>query len=281
LASLLDAAAAAIDHVGFERLTTAMVAERAGASIGTVYRYFPDRISVLQSVAARAIDRFSDRARTVLARRDLTTWWDAIDALIDEGVDAFAHEPAFAALRFGDVLDLRPREGDRTGSSQVSAVIAAAFAVDSPREALEIGLTEIPRHCRLAKDVRWALQIAPSLKSWREGREAVDKRFPGMHPVHTNNNACLTVFGLLLGGGDFTKTIGETVAMGLDNDCTAATAGSILGAILGIEGIPEHWWKPFRNRTRTYMLGQEWFRNTDVVDRFLRAAGHTWRGQGV
>ncbi len=128
LASLLDAAAAAIDHVGFERLTTAMVAERAGASIGTVYRYFPDRISVLQSVAARAIDRFSDRARTVLARRDLTTWWDAIDALIDEGVDAFAHEPAFAALRFGDVLDLRPREGDRTGSSQVSAVIAAALA---------------------------------------------------------------------------------------------------------------------------------------------------------
>lgn len=185
-----------------------------------------------------------------------------------------------AELAYRDAY-LSHRQNGIYGEMYFSAVIAAAFAVDSPREALEIGLTEIPRHCRLAKDVRWALQIAPSLKSWREGREAVDKRFPGMHPVHTNNNACLTVFGLLLGGGDFTKTIGETVAMGLDNDCTAATAGSILGAILGIEGIPEHWWKPFRNRTRTYMLGQEWFRNTDVVDRFLRAAGHTWRGQGV
>lgn len=128
LASLLDAAAAAIDHVGFERLTTAMVAERAGASIGTVYRYFPDRISVLQSVAARAIGRFSDRARATLAARDLPTWWDAIDALIDDGVDAFAHEPAFAALRFGDVLDLRPRENDRTGSSQVSVVVASELA---------------------------------------------------------------------------------------------------------------------------------------------------------
>ncbi len=128
LASLLDAAAAAIDHVGFERLTTAMVAERAGASIGTVYRYFPDRISVLQSVAARAIERFSDRARTTLTSRELPTWWDAIEALIEEGVDAFAHEPAFAALRFGDVLDLRPRESSSTGSSQVSVVVASVLS---------------------------------------------------------------------------------------------------------------------------------------------------------
>lgn len=124
LTSLLDAAATTIDHVGFERLTTAMVAERAGASIGTVYRYFPDRIAVLQSVAARAIDRFSDRVRTTLGGRQYGTWWDAIEALIDQGVDAFAKEPAFAALRFGDVLDLRPRETTRTGSSQVSEVIA-------------------------------------------------------------------------------------------------------------------------------------------------------------
>ncbi|GAA3742263.1 TetR/AcrR family transcriptional regulator [Leifsonia bigeumensis] len=124
LTSLLDAAAAAIDHVGFERLTTAMVAERAGASIGTVYRYFPDRIAVLQSVAARAVDRFSDRVRTTLGSRQYGTWWDAIEALIDEGVDAFAKEPAFAALRFGDVLDLRPRENTRTGSSEVSDVLA-------------------------------------------------------------------------------------------------------------------------------------------------------------
>ena len=49
LTSLLDAAAEVVDEIGFERLTTAMVAERAGASIGTVYRYFPDRIAVLHS----------------------------------------------------------------------------------------------------------------------------------------------------------------------------------------------------------------------------------------
>lgn len=123
LTSLLDAAAAAIDAVGYERLTTAMVAERAGASIGTVYRYFPDRIAVLQSVAARAVDRFIERATATL-ERDYPHWWDAIDALISDGVDSFRNEPGFAALRFGDVLDLRPRESDATGSSRVSDAIA-------------------------------------------------------------------------------------------------------------------------------------------------------------
>ena len=123
LTSLIDAAAAAIDAIGYERMTTAMVAERAGASIGTVYRYFPDRITVLQSVSARAVERFSERARTTMADPAHATWWDAIVALIDEGVDAFSNEPAFAALRFGDVLDLRPRDSDRTGSSQVAVEI--------------------------------------------------------------------------------------------------------------------------------------------------------------
>lgn len=180
-----------------------------------------------------------------------------------------------AELAYRDAR-LSHRQNGIYGEMYFSAAISAAFAVDSAQEALEIALAEIPKDCRLARDLRWALKTAPGLKDWREARETVDARFPGMHLVHTNNNACLTVFGLILGGGDFTKTIGTTVAMGLDNDCTAATAGSILGAVIGIDRIPEHWWKPFRGRTRTYMNGQEWFRNGEIVDRFLEVAERVW-----
>jgi len=130
LTSLLDAAAAAIDEVGYERLTTAMVAERAGASIGTVYRYFPDRIAVLQSVASRAIDRFNTRVDEVFDSQKFASWWEAIDALVLEGVGAMENEPAFAAIRFGDVLDLRPRENASTGSSRVAAHIGPVLVAD-------------------------------------------------------------------------------------------------------------------------------------------------------
>lgn len=162
------------------------------------------------------------------------------------------------------------------GAMFFAAAIAAAFAVEDPMEALRIGLTEIPEHCRLAKDIRWALEIAPQLRDWREARGEVDRRFPDMHSVHTNNNACLTVFGLYLGQKDFTKTIGITVAMGLDNDCTAATAGSLLGAILGAQGVPDHWWRPFNNRSLTYLRNHPEFSNSDIVRRFLAAAKRVW-----
>jgi phage terminase large subunit-like protein len=63
--------------------------------------------------------------------------------------------------------------------------------------------------------------------------------------------------------------------MGLDNDCTAATAGSIVGAIVGKAGIPAHWYAPFHNTVYTYLIGLPEFAIDDVVDRFTRLAQKT------
>jgi len=178
-----------------------------------------------------------------------------------------------AALAYRDAY-LSHRRNGVYGAMFFSAAIATAFAVDSPIAAIETGLTEIPRDCQLAQAIRWSLDLGPRLADWRAARNAVDARFPGMHPVHTINNACLTIFGLILGRMDFTRTIGMTVAMGLDNDCTAATAGSLLGAVIGVSNIPEHWWRPFGDRACTYLRGHEQLANTDLVDRFLRIAHH-------
>jgi ADP-ribosylglycohydrolase len=158
------------------------------------------------------------------------------------------------------------------GEMFFSAAIAAAFAVNDPVEALKIGLTEIPKQCTLAKDVRWALKKAPAIKDYRQARAAVDKRFKGMHGVHTNNNACLTIFGLTIGQKDFTRVIGETVAMGMDNDCTAATAGSIVGAVVGKKGIPRHWHRNFNNTVHSYLIGRKRFTITGLVNRFAKQA---------
>jgi ADP-ribosylglycohydrolase len=153
-----------------------------------------------------------------------------------------------------------------------SAVIAAAFAVDDPVEALRLGLTEIPRECALAKAVRWALDEAPRIRNYRDARSAVETYCAGMSGVHTINNALLTIWGITLHGTDFSKVIGEVVAMGLDNDCTAATAGSIVGAVVGKRGIPEHWYRPFDNTITTYMIEHETFQIDDVLLRFARQA---------
>ena len=58
--------------------------------------------------------------------------------------------------------------------------------------------------------------------------------------------------------------------MGMDNDCNAATVGSIVGASVGIDGIPERWYKPFNNNVRTYLKGYENLKLTDVIDDFVK-----------
>jgi ADP-ribosylglycohydrolase len=156
------------------------------------------------------------------------------------------------------------------GEMLFSAAIAAAFQVKDPLEAIEIGLTEIPVECQLTQQVRWALGEAPRITNFHQARQAVEEHFAGMDGAHTINNACLTIFGLAIGKTDFTRVIGETVAMGMDNDCTAATAGSIIGAVVGKAGIPEHWYQKFNDKIYTYMIGIPQLALSDVVERFIQ-----------
>lgn len=120
LTTLLDAAATVVDQIGYERLTTAMVADNAGASIGTVYRYFPDRIALLEGLAARNLDRVLARGAEAIADPAHPDWMSALTAAFDVLTDAFQKEPGFRGIRSGDVLDLRPHALPYTYNSIVA-----------------------------------------------------------------------------------------------------------------------------------------------------------------
>lgn len=186
--------------------------------------------------------------------------------------DPFAYmAPAYpekaAALAYRDAYISHRRNGIY-GEMFFAAAQSAAFAVSHPVEALEIGLTEIPKECLLAKDVAWALKVGKNVKNYEDARERVDHRFQNMSHAHTNSNACLTTFGLMIGGTDMTKVISETVAMGMDNDCTAATAGSIVGAIVGKKGLEPHWYLHFNNTVDNYLIGVGEMQIDDIIRRF-------------
>jgi ADP-ribosylglycohydrolase len=176
-----------------------------------------------------------------------------------------------AGMAYRDAYLSHRRQGIY-GAMFFAAAIAAAFAVADPVEALQIGLTEIPRRCTLHKTIQWALRIAPEIKTYKHARDATEEKFKGMQHAHTLNNACLTVWGITIGGNDFTRVIGETVAMGMDNDCTAATAGSIVGAVVGKKGIPARWYEGFGDTIHSYLIGREQFSIRDVLERFAKHA---------
>ncbi len=176
-----------------------------------------------------------------------------------------------AAMAYTDAYISHRRQGIY-GEMFFASAIAAAFAEDDPVQALRIGLSEIPGNCALAKAASWALRVSPDIKDYRQARLAMDETFKGMHQTHTINNACLTIWGITIGGKDLTRVIGETVAMGMDNDCTAATAGSIVGAVIGKKNIPEHWYRNFNNTIHSYLIGKKRFSINRVLGRFEKQA---------
>lgn len=54
--AILDATIQVLLAVGKERLTTTLVAARAGVSVGTLYQYFPNKSALLQACLKRHID---------------------------------------------------------------------------------------------------------------------------------------------------------------------------------------------------------------------------------
>lgn len=142
LTRLLDAAAEVIDEIGFERLTTAMVAERAGASIGTVYRYFPDRIAVLQSLSARSTAEFIDEVGAVVRDKSHSDWAAAFDASLELLHESFRSKSGFRSLRFGDVIDLKREDGAGSNGAVVAEAIAGAltarFGLDATDAAFHV-----------------------------------------------------------------------------------------------------------------------------------------------
>jgi AcrR family transcriptional regulator len=116
LVALLDATARVVHEVGYEMLTTAMVAETAQASIGTVYRYFPDRIAVLQALITRNRARAEEEVFASLRASSASTVADALDIVFYSYADLFREEPGFRSLRLGDMLDIRPVSSTRTGN---------------------------------------------------------------------------------------------------------------------------------------------------------------------
>jgi AcrR family transcriptional regulator len=134
---MLDACAELVDEVGYDGLTTTMLAERAGVAIGSVYQFFPDKRAIVQQLTLRNVDTYLERLTSRITNGHLAKWWDAVDAAIDEYIDMHRTVPGFQTLHFGDVVDRHlldeERDNDTVIAEQLGRVLVAGFGlVDGP-----------------------------------------------------------------------------------------------------------------------------------------------------
>jgi ADP-ribosylglycohydrolase len=141
------------------------------------------------------------------------------------------------------------------GEILVAAMVSAALVTGDIQEIVEIGLSEIPAGSRLAEAVRDVLGWSGDCSDWRDTWELVMEKYGGYHWVHAINNTAFVLLGLLYGGDDLWKTVSVSVMAGFDTDCNGATAGSIVGAVLGARALPDRWVAPLNDRVRSALSG--------------------------
>jgi AcrR family transcriptional regulator len=118
---MLDACAELVDEVGYEGLTTTLLADRAQVAIGSVYQFFPDKRAIVHALTMRNMDTFVERLSSRVASVETVNWWHAVDAALDEFIDMNRTVPGFKTLRFGDVIDRNLLDADRENDAVIAA----------------------------------------------------------------------------------------------------------------------------------------------------------------
>lgn len=158
------------------------------------------------------------------------------------------------------------------GAMWVAATIAAAFGAQTPREAICAGMNEIPPESRLHRALEDVFAWQAEGIDWEGALARVHERWDehnGHDWCHTISNAQIVSIALLWGEMDLEKTLSIAVIPGFDTDCNGATAGSILGVMLGAKALPEKWTAPLND---TLASGVDGFGRVSIREMACRTA---------
>jgi ADP-ribosylglycohydrolase len=125
----------------------------------------------------------------------------------------------------------------------LAALESAAFIENNIDKLLDVGLSVIPAKCRLALAVKDTRQWCAESSNWLAIRQKIIDKWGSENFTDAVMNLPFAVMALLLGKGNFSKTVCLSVNCGRDADCTTATVGAIMG-IINPTGIEDKWLKP-------------------------------------
>lgn len=133
---ILDAASAEVVERGYDAASTSGIARRAEIAVGSVYRYFPDKRTLMRAVERRNQYRYADSVRRRLA--PVQDWRQAIDVTLDTFREMHRTDPGFRAVvlsGLGDPdLESTPGEFDDQHAAEFSDLLAERFGARDGRD---------------------------------------------------------------------------------------------------------------------------------------------------
>ena len=123
---ILDTAADLFVAVGYDNATTNAIAEKAGISIGSLYRYYPDKESILRSLAERYYAQEGQIFENIF-NEDLKYLPPAIilDRIFDPLLQLHLSCPAFAHILLGSDVSAEIAAAACSSEAQINAHMAS------------------------------------------------------------------------------------------------------------------------------------------------------------
>ncbi len=158
---------------------------------------------------------------------------------------------------------LTHRKSGVYGSIWVAAMNAAAFTMLDIETIIQAGLAQIPAQSRFAEAIQRTIGWCHADGDWRATGRRIVESFDKYGFAGAINNACCVTAALIYGWGDgsassaetFERTITIAVQLGYDADCNGATAGSVIGMVLGASALPGKWIAPLNDTLHTCVAG--------------------------
>jgi len=91
--AIIDAASQILIAFGYDKMTTARVARRAGVSVGSLYQYFPNKEALVAALIDKHAEELVDTVRDVLRRHSRATLGECVRAAIDATITAHRVDP--------------------------------------------------------------------------------------------------------------------------------------------------------------------------------------------
>lgn len=133
---ILDAACAEVVERGYDAASTSSIARRAEIAVGSVYRYFPDKRTLIQAIERRNQHRYTEAVRERLAA--VPDWREAVDVTLDTFREMHRTDPGFRAVALSGLgdpeLEATPGEFDDQHAGEFAELMAERFGARDSRE---------------------------------------------------------------------------------------------------------------------------------------------------
>jgi AcrR family transcriptional regulator len=131
--AILDATIQVLLACGKERLTTTLVARRAGVSIGTLYQYFPNKSALLQACLRRHMDEVRQAVDNACEQNRGAALMDMSTSLIDAFLAAKMRSVKTSAALYAVSSDIEGAAIAKAVGARSLRSIAALFATAKER----------------------------------------------------------------------------------------------------------------------------------------------------